>query len=150
MPVVWDDALRNRVKALWPTHSSREIARTISTPEWCVSRSSIDAMGARLGLTKEHKTRDTRTPNPFGMLSDGRVKKAPLQEPLVSRFYAEDVSEANVHGLAALEDHNCRFIINSDMLAPIYCGEQIASERFSWCQKHFERGTRPFEERKVA
>ncbi|MFB6449279.1 hypothetical protein [Bradyrhizobium tunisiense] len=74
-----------------------------------------------------------------GLLPGGRTRKRQIQEPLTSRFYAEDVSDSNVHGVGALEAHNCRFIINTDMAAPIYCGAAIAHDRFSWCQKHFER-----------
>lgn len=145
MPVVWDDSLRGRVRALWPTHSSREIANTICTPDFYVSRQSISALAARLGLTAKDKTRDTNAANPFGVLLDGRVKKPPVDEPLVSQFYAEDVSSENVHGVAALESHHCRFMINADPAAPVFCGAQIV--RRSNCQKHFEICRLPREER---
>lgn len=152
MAIVWTDDLKDRVRALWPTHSSREISDTISRPDSYVSRQSVSALAARIGLTSEHKTRDTNAADPFGTMPDGRVRKAPLQEPLVSRFYAEDVSATNVHGVAALESHHCRFIINTDMTAPVYCGAAITHDRFSWCQKHFEicRGLGTAVERRAA
>lgn len=139
MPVVWDDSLKERVKALWPTHSSREIADTISSTDCFVSHHSVSGMAARMGLTATQKTRDTSNPNPFGLLSDGRRKKPAIDGGLTGRFYADDVSTENVHGVAALESHHCRFIINTDMAAPIYCGAKITHDRFSWCQKHHER-----------
>jgi hypothetical protein len=134
MPVVWDDTLKDRVRALWPTHSSREIAKTISTPEFFVSRQSISALAARIGLTGKDKTRDTTAANPFGMLSDGRVKKPALEEPLISRFYADDVSEFNIRGMYDLERHHCRFIISADLTEPISCGRAVV--RGSWCEHH--------------
>lgn len=136
MPIVWTDELRDRVRALWPTHSSREISATISKPDCFVSRQSVSALAARIGLTGKDKTRDTNAASPFGLLSDGRLKKPSLEEPLVSRFYADDVSEANVHGIAALESHHCRFILNTDMAAPIFCGADIV--RYSSCQRHLD------------
>jgi hypothetical protein len=85
------------------------------------------------------ETRNASRRSADGLLPGGRAKKPLLNEPLISRFYAEDVSVTNVHGIGALESHHCRFIINTDMAAPIYCGAVIAHDRFSWCQKHFER-----------
>jgi hypothetical protein len=85
------------------------------------------------------ETRNASRRSADGLLPGGRARKAPLPEPLIGRFYAEDVSGSNVHGVGALEAHHCRYIINTDMASPIYCGEAIAHDRFSWCQKHFER-----------
>jgi len=138
MPIIWTDELKDRVRALWPTHSCREIANTVSTPEYFVSRQSVSALAFRIGLTAKDKTRDTSAANPFGLLSDGRLKKPPIKEPIVTKFYADDVSDTNVHGVDALESHHCRFMVNADTAAPIFCGARISNYRFSWCQKHFE------------
>jgi len=46
-------------------------------------------------------------------------------------------AEKNVQGVAALEAHHCRFILNSDTSAPVYCGNQILPDTGqSWCWHH--------------
>jgi hypothetical protein len=69
----------------------------------------------------------------------------PLNQPRkvqpfsVVAFRPEEFADANVHGVANLEEHHCRFICNESISEPVYCGlPMLADSSFSFCAGHHE------------
>lgn len=55
----------------------------------------------------------------------------------------------HVHGIQNLEDHHCRFIINTDLANPIFCGRR-ADRGTSWCGSCRRIVYKPVEQRRSA
>lgn len=139
----WPDALREKVQALWEHHSAAEIASILwEQDRVAFSRNSIISIIHRMSAGTPARPRKTNRvmpgPNPVRLLA----RKQRAEHLTVVPFRAEDFTAANVHGIADLQDHHCRFICNDDLSAPIYCGlPRVEGSHFWFCSDHLQTCT---------
>lgn len=76
----------------------------------------------------------------------------PVREVLaIVEFNPADFTESNVYGIDALEPHHCRFIVNDDPAAAIFCGlPMLEKSSFSFCAGHHRICVKPVPERRTA
>lgn len=67
----------------------------------------------------------------------------------VVEFRPEDFTEHNVSEVRNLEAHHCRWPVNDDMAAPIFCGLHVIKDT-SWCSGHAGIVYRPLDRRVAA
>lgn len=113
------------------------------------SKGSIASLVKRLGieLPPNYQTKQMMKGRGWTGQSTGRTLVAPA---LTVAYRAEDFTDANVHGIANLEDHHCRFICNDDFSSPVYCGRHHSvwsvngrERASSYCEFHHRICHRP-------
>ncbi len=161
-PTPWTDELRERVKELWTTHSSTQIADKLREEGHAFTRNSIVGLVHRMGLGAENKSEEHKNANRRGGIKVPRIRvprqpKEPREHKPRNRFVRSNGNSNHLRlivsresaavikircdgvsprrlSLTELEPNDCRFPYGDGPFT--FCGHP-KMEGQSWCESHF-------------
>jgi hypothetical protein len=144
---VWTDARVERLRQLHADgFSMSQIAALLNREtQSSITRNAVVGKGHRLGLYRlvlAKKSEDVRrkADDPCARTINAarrRAKVAPATIPKAEEPQLQPSIPEPVHGVAALEPHHCRYPLNSEMTAPIFCGaHRLPDSSFWFCYEH--------------